>query len=319
MAQIATNLDLARNELLAGNLIGFPTETVYGLAGNALSEASILKIFQTKNRPAFDPLIVHTHSVDEIQRYVQSIPETIAELIAHFTPGPLTVLLPKNELIPDIVTSGLNRVAFRIPNHPLALELLASLPFPLAAPSANPFGYVSPTTPQHVNQQLGEKINYILDGGACGVGVESTIIGMEHNELVIYRLGGISVEDLQAYAGKEILVKDHSSSNPAAPGMLSSHYAPKKKLLSAYLLELNEVDLEQVGYIGFDKLRADIPIENQLLLSSKGDTNEAAKNLFATLRKIEEMSPNVFYVGNIPNEGLGRAVNDRLKRAISPI
>lgn len=319
MAQIATNLELARNELIAGNLIGFPTETVYGLAGNALSDAAVLKIFQTKNRPAFDPLIVHTHSIEEIRRYVLSIPDALAELIANFAPGPLTVLLLKNEQIPDIVTSGLDRVAFRIPNHPVALELLASLPFPLAAPSANPFGYVSPTTPQHVNQQLGDKINYILDGGACGVGLESTILGIEHNHLVIYRLGGVSVEDLQAYAGKEILVKDHSTSNPAAPGMLSSHYAPKKKLLPDYLLEHSEGNLEQVGYIGFDKIRADIPKKNQLLLSPSGDTNEAAKNLFATLRIIEEMSPSVFYVGIIPNVGLGRAINDRLTRAISPV
>lgn len=316
MAIISADIQIARKELASGNLIGFPTETVYGLAGNALSVESILKIFKTKNRPAFDPLIVHTHSLDEIKKYISELPAALAELIETFTPGPLTILLPKNYLIPDIVTSGLDRVAFRIPSHPLALELLRSLDFPLAAPSANPFGYVSPTCAQHVEDQLGEKINYILDGGSCNVGVESTIIGTENNDLFVYRLGGISVEALQQSTRSKIIVKEHSTSNPSAPGMLLSHYSPKKRLLPVTSLTDKISDFDKIGFIGFDKYLKAMPEANQLLLSTAGSTTEAAKNLFRTLREIEKMPQQTFYVSSVPNEGLGRAVNDRLKRAM---
>ena len=314
MAEISDDIQRAINELTNGNLIGFPTETVYGLAGNALNESSILKIFETKNRPAFDPLIVHTFSIEEVKKFVRETPKKLSLLMEKFSPGPITFLLPKKNNVPDLVTSGLDNVAVRIPNHPVALKLLSSLPFPLAAPSANPFGYVSPTTSKHVNDQLGNKINFILEGGDCEVGLESTIVGLEDDKVTIYRLGGISVEDIVNVVG-EVQIKSHSSSNPAAPGMLKSHYAPSKRLILKKDFRKTKADFQNIGYIGFDTFNSEIPEQNQLLLSANGDLNEAAKNLFAVLREIEHRDQKVFVVDLVPEAGLGKAINDRLRRA----
>ena len=168
---IGTEIEKARELLLQNEVVAIPTETVYGLAGNALNEIAVSKIFEAKNRPHFDPLIVHVSSVSEVSNYVEKIPELAFNLMENFWPGALTVLLPKKTCIPDLTTSGLNEVGIRIPNHPITLELLKSLPFPLAAPSANPFGYISPTRAQHVSDQLGDKISYILNGGTCSVGI----------------------------------------------------------------------------------------------------------------------------------------------------
>jgi L-threonylcarbamoyladenylate synthase len=179
----------AKSFLLDGNIVAIPTETVYGLAGNALDPAAVLQIFTAKERPAFDPLIVHISSIDKVELYAHSIPSQAYDLMHEFWPGPLTIVLPKNSIIPDIVTSGLDTVGLRIPNHPTTIKLLKQLDFPLAAPSANPFGYISPTSAQHVFDQLGGKIPYILDGGICDVGVESTIVGFENDKCLIYRLG----------------------------------------------------------------------------------------------------------------------------------
>lgn len=314
MAEISKDINRAVEELTAGNLIGFPTETVYGLAGNAFDETSVLKIFETKNRPAFDPLIVHTHSVTEVEKFVKEIPAKLKLLMDAFWPGPMTFLLPKKEIIPDLVTSGLENVAIRIPNHKLALELLASLPFPLAAPSANPFGYVSPTKASHVNDQLGNKINFILEGGDCQIGLESTIVGMENGKVTVYRLGGIAIEDITKIVGK-VEIKSHSSSNPAAPGMLKSHYSPSKRLVLKTAFQEIKSDFRNVGFIGFDKFHAEIPAENQILLSPDGNLSEAAKNLFSVLREIENRTEDLFIVELMPETGLGKAINDRLRRA----
>lgn len=314
MAEISKDINRAVEELTAGNLIGFPTETVYGLAGNAFEETSVLKIFETKNRPAFDPLIVHTHSVTEVEKFVKEIPAKLKLLMDAFWPGPVTFLLPKKENIPDLVTSGLENVAIRIPRHELALELLASLPFPLAAPSANPFGYVSPTKASHVNDQLGNKINFILEGGDCQIGLESTIVGIENGRVTVYRLGGIAIEDITKIVG-EVEIKSHSSSNPAAPGMLKSHYSPSKRLVLNSEFQESKSGFMNVGFIGFDKFHAEIPVENQILLSPNGNLSEAAKNLFSVLREIENRTEDLFIVELLPETGLGKAINDRLRRA----
>ncbi|MBC7451992.1 MAG: threonylcarbamoyl-AMP synthase, partial [Cytophagales bacterium] len=201
-AVIGTNITLVKNLLVEEKAISIPTETVYGLAGNAFSSYSVSEIFRIKKRPSFDPLIVHTHSIDSLADFVTEIPEQAHMLAKAFWPGPLTLLLPKKDSISDLVTSGLDRVAIRIPNHPLTLELLRMLPFPLAAPSANPFGYISPTTAQHVADQLGKDIEYILDGGPCTIGVESTIVGWENGKATILRVGGLSIEAIEAVIGK---------------------------------------------------------------------------------------------------------------------
>ena len=249
---ISDNLSNAIKLLNEGNLIAIPTETVYGLAANAFDPVAVSKIFEVKNRPKFDPLIVHSYSIEKIKEFVISFPEKSLLLAETFWPGPLTLILKKKNIIPDIVTSGLDSVAVRIPNHPLTLKLLSMLDFPLAAPSANPFGYVSPTEPKHVKAQLGEKIPLILDGGICKVGIESTIVGYEGDEPVIYRLGGLSVEDIEEVVGR-VKIQLHSSSNPLAPGQLEKHYSPNKSILLDFE-ETKKFKNSEIGAIVFSDL-----------------------------------------------------------------
>jgi L-threonylcarbamoyladenylate synthase len=314
MAIVGDDLIKAIEVLMAGDLVGLPTETVYGLAGNAYNIEAITKIFTVKNRPTFDPLIVHTSSMERVQEFVREIPEQAHLLARHFMPGPLTLLLPKKEIISDLVTSGLGTVAVRIPNHPLALELLQNLDFPLAAPSANPFGYISPTSANHVDNQLGDKIKYIINGGECKVGIESSIIGFFDGEIVVLRKGGLAIEEIESIVGK-VRIEENSTSNPKAPGMLKSHYAPHTRLLMIGDWLLLEEDKRKIGYLGFDKLHAHIPFENQLLLSTSGDLSEAAKNLFSYLRLLDARGFDKIYTELLPEIGLGRAINDRIKRA----
>lgn len=313
MAQIGTDRQAAQKFLKAGNVVGIPTETVYGLAGNALDPDAILTIFRVKNRPSFDPLIVHTDSLEKLDQFVSAVPEPAKKLADAFWPGPLTLLLPKRDLIPDLVTAGLPTVAVRIPNHPLTLDLLRSLDFPLAAPSANPFGYISPTTAQHVADQLGDQVPYILDGGPAGIGIESTIVGFENNKATVFRLGGMALDEIERVIGP-VSVRTHSTSNPKAPGMLSSHYAPSKPLI---LLSVGEIPPpnERAGALGFREPFGGLRPDYQRTLSPTGDLNEAAKNLFAHLRALDALPIDVIYAEQLPNEGLGWAMNDRLRRA----
>jgi len=314
--QIGTDINRADTLLRDGGVVGIPTETVYGLAGNALNEDAVLNIFKAKNRPFFDPLIVHTYAVDEIRHYVTGIPERLIPLMDRFMPGPLTVLLPRTSLIPDLVTSGMERVAFRIPNHPLTLDLLRSLDFPLAAPSANPFGYISPTSAQHVQAQLGGIIPYILDGGDCGVGIESTIVGMDGDDVVVYRLGGLAIEEIERIAGP-IKVLSHSSSNPASPGMLESHYAPRKPLIIGNIESLlKEYSNKKVAVLSYFR-KYDVP--HQYILSADRHMETAAKRLFAGMRELDMTDADLIIAESLPEGGLGRAVNDRLQRAGAPL
>ena len=309
---IGTEIEKARELLLQNEVVAIPTETVYGLAGNALSAVAVSKIFEAKNRPYFDPLIVHISSVSEVSKYVEEIPELAFNLMEHFWPGPLTVLLPKKPCIPDLTTSGLNEVGIRIPNHATTLELLNSLPFPLAAPSANPFGYISPTSAQHVEDQLGEKIPYILNGGNCSVGIESTVLRVQHNEIEVLRLGGISIESLQRFT-PNISIHEHSTSSPASPGMLTNHYAPRKPIYVGNIRELmHSFSLQKIGVLSF---KEDFQMESQRILSKKGSFTEAASNLFAYLRELDQMNIDVILAEFLPNENIGRAINDKLKRA----
>ncbi|NIJ53702.1 L-threonylcarbamoyladenylate synthase [Dyadobacter arcticus] len=313
MAITGDDINIAKSFLVKGELVAIPTETVYGLAGNALNEKAVLSIFEVKNRPAFDPLIIHTDSLEKANQYVLKFSEKAKLLADHFWPGPLTLLLPKNQIIPDLVTSGLDTVAIRIPKHPVLLELLASIDFPLAAPSANPFGYISPTRADHVNAQLGDQIPYILDGGECELGLESTIVGFENGEAIIYRLGGLEVEKIQDVIGPVILMP-HSSSDPKAPGMLKSHYAPRKPLF----LERKAVNIESpgtTGYLLFNEYLDHVDRRYQRVLSPTGDMKEAAHNLFAFLRELDNMPVDSIIAEWVPMNGLGPAINDRLQRA----
>ncbi len=316
MALIGTDINRACLELNQGNLVGIPTETVYGLAGNALDAKVVAKIFSVKKRPAFDPLIIHIPSFQYLDTVVSKVPEQAKLLANSFWPGPLTLVLPSKDIVPDLTNSGLSTVAVRVPNHPLALALLDRLDYPLASPSANPFGYISPTTAQHVEQQLGGDIPYILDGGACTIGIESTIIGFEGEHPVIYRPGGVSIEALQELIGKTGF-KPHAS-KVVAPGMLNNHYSPRKNLLLGNIPELIAAyGPEKAGVLSFKDHYQKIDESVQFQLSEKGDLTEAAQNLFGCLRKLDAMSITHIFAELVPNHGLGLAINDRLQRAAS--
>lgn len=310
MATIGKDINKAKQLLERGELVAIPTETVYGLAGNALNSEAVTKIFRVKERPQFDPLIVHVPDLEHAENYTSFIPDLARKLAAAFWPGPLTLLLQKRPIIPDLVTSGLDTVGIRCPDHPLTRQLLRALPFPLAAPSANPFGYVSPTTPLHVQDQLGEKIEYILDGGACDVGIESTIVGFDNNEVNVYRAGGLSIEAIEKIAGK-VQVQTHSVSNPKAPGQLKSHYAPRKKVIIGELATLIS-QYPDAAVLSFSK---DYHRRSQYVLSPDGSVEEAARNLFTALRMLDKQPVDTIITELVPNEGLGRAINDRLRRA----
>lgn len=312
MAIIGKDINSARQLLEQGELVAIPTETVYGLAGNALNTNAVLRIFKVKERPQFDPLIVHVSSLVQAEKFTDNIPDKAVKLAGKFWPGPLTLLLRKKNIIPDLVTSGLDTVGIRCPDHSLTLDLLNTLEFPLAAPSANPFGYVSPTTAAHVNEQLGDKIPYILDGGPCTVGIESTIIGFENNRPVVYRMGGISIEEVESVVGK-VSFQMHSSSNPKAPGQLRSHYAPLKRVITGKLEDLlQQFPAHCSAILSF---RDDYNSPYQYILSPSGSLDEAARNLFTALRELDKLPAEIILAELVPDTGLGRAINDRLRRA----
>lgn len=317
MAQLGTNIDQARAFLTQGQLVGIPTETVYGLAGNALDPQAVASIFSTKNRPTFDPLILHVASLVQAAPFVTEIPEKLQRLAEKFWPGPLTLLLQRTPIVPDLVTSGLDRVAVRVPNHPLTLALLEHLDFPLAAPSANPFGYISPTQASHVAAQLGGQIPYILDGGACAVGLESTIVGLEGEDVVVYRLGGLDLKDIEALVGP-VRIQAHSSSNPSAPGQLASHYSPRKPFvlgnLPQLIAQLNS-EGKDFGVLSFSSFFPEIAKDKQVALSSSSNLEEAAQRLFMAMRVLDDSSVTLILAEELPEQGLGRAINDRLRRA----
>ena len=313
-AEIGIDLIKAQKILENGDLVAIPTETVYGLGANALDPMAVSKIYAAKNRPSFDPLIIHVGKIEDFKKYTLDFPAELLVLADKFCPGPITFLVKKSEIIPEINTSGLEKVAIRIPKHPLTLELLNKLTFPLAAPSANPFGYVSPTTANHVYEQLGKRIPYILDGGPCNVGLESTIVGIENEKLIVYRKGGLDLDDIRKVFSGEIVINDHSSSNPQAPGMLDKHYSPNKRIeIWNDSSELQKIDKKSTGFLRFDRELEGF--ENQIVLSEKSDLNEAAFRLFDALRQFDKMEIEKVFIELVPEKGLGVAINDRLRRA----
>lgn len=312
MTVIGTHIQEAADLLKAGELVAIPTETVYGLAGNALNVEIVGKIYAAKNRPSFNPLIMHLPSLEAAAPYVQHIPERLQKLAKVFSPGPISFLMPKTVLVPDVITAGSDRVVIRIPDHPMTLELLRLLDFPLAAPSANPFGYVSPVTAEHVYEGLKNKIAYILDGGTCRVGLESTIVGEEDGALILYRLGGITVEQIEEVTGvKPSLSLLHKK--PDTPGQLKSHYAPGKQVLVGDVEALFiGKDFNKIGVISFQK---DYGVKHSYVLSPSGNLAEAASKLFQALRDLDQTDVDLIIAEPFPNEGIGMAINDRLSRA----
>jgi L-threonylcarbamoyladenylate synthase len=322
------DLILAKKLLTKGKLVAIPTETVYGLAANGLDETAVAGIFSAKNRPTFDPLILHIASIEQAQSLCTEWPEMADKLARAFWPGPLTLILPKANHVPDLTTSGQPTVGIRMPNNQLTLDLLRTLPFPLAAPSANPFGYVSPTNAQHVADQLGNRIDYILDDGDCSVGIESTIIAIENGAPKVLRLGGLSLERIADVLGVPILEHLNQNSNPQAPGQLDQHYSPRCKLIALNTMSASDIDLsisiiyfsQQEAQRGSDYNSSDgsdyyLSDGSHYYLSDSGDVNQAASNLFSTLRRLDQDNQKIAYFEWAPDEGLGRAINDRLQRA----
>ena len=313
---IGADILTAKKLLEAGEAVAIPTETVYGLAANALNSDAVLKIFKAKNRPHFNPLIIHLPGWEVVSKYAAEIPADARLLAEKFTPGPLTFLLKKKPIVPDLVTAGSPKVAIRIPAHPLTRELLAQLDFPLAAPSANPFGYVSPTTALHVFEGLVGKIPYILDGGECTVGLESTIVDFENGEVIVRRKGGVAVEEIERVLGKKVEVKTGVEDHPVAPGQLKSHYATSTPLYVGEAVELAERFLtKKICVIEFGENLREISASYRFQLSESGDLDEAAKNLFKIMRQADQCGAEVILAEWLPEAGLGRAINDRLRRA----
>jgi L-threonylcarbamoyladenylate synthase len=317
MAEIGSDVEIAAKLLEQEQVVAIPTETVYGLAGNALSARAVARIYAVKNRPSFNPLIIHTSGIDRLPGYVKNVPDVAIRLAQQFWPGPLTLLLEKTTYVPDVATAGSTRVAVRVPRHPLAQQLLSKLGFPLAAPSANPSGYVSPTTAAHVAEQLGEKIPYILDGGPCAVGVESTIVGFENGQVVVYRWGGVTQEELQQCIGAAIPVVFHAAgATTPAPGMLTSHYAPRRPVVIGDLADLlNHYPAERVGLLTYQHTYSQVTTQHQIALSPTGDLGEAAQRVFGALRQLEKLPITHILAEAVPDSGIGRAINDRLRRA----
>jgi len=312
---ITSDIAFIQERLKQGDLIGLPTETVYGLAANIFNSKAVANIFKTKNRPTTNPLIVHVASIGQARALVKGFPDKAEQLAKQFWPGSLTMILPKNQSVSQLVTANQANVAIRIPNHPVALNLLNHLDFPLVAPSANPFNRISPTTSEHVDAYFPSI--YTLEGGACQAGVESTIVGFEGDEVVLLRHGAISIEAIEAQVGR-ILNRTAASSDATLPGQHKKHYAPSCELIVTYepLFMLSAIKQKKVGILWYKSVKIEsIHVDVNLVLSPTGDLEIAAKNLFATLHTMDRMGLDVIIVERLPAHGLGVTINDRLDRA----
>jgi L-threonylcarbamoyladenylate synthase len=309
------NIQQAIDLLLANNVVAIPTETVYGLAGNIYNDAAITAIFEHKQRPLYNPLIVHISNINELPKIASHIPASAMQLAQAFWPGPLTLVLPKQNTISHLVTGGKDTVGVRIPNHALSLELLSKLPFPVAAPSANPFNYLSPTTAQAVSKGLPHVA--VLDGGACTVGIESTVIGFPNDLPTLYRYGSISKELIEAVLGHTLQTVINNNTTPAAPGMLDKHYSPNTKLIISpdVMASIAVANNKKIGVLTFKNKYEHANIKHQITLSDKGSLEQAATNFFAALHLFDTLDLDLIITEIFPNEGIGIAINDRLMRA----
>lgn len=316
------NLFIANNESIqhaaqiikSGGLVAFPTETVYGLGADGLNPIAVAKIFEAKKRPTFNPLILHIADKNWFTKLASSIDKNVELLIEKFMPGPLTLVLPKKDIVPDIVTSGNSTVAIRMPNHLVALELIKEAGTPIAAPSANKFGHLSPTEAIHVQKYLGSKVDLILDGGKCSVGIESTIIQYEEENFYLLRHGGISKEEIEKITGK-ISNKKPNAEKPNSPGQLPFHYSPNTplKFYDESLLD----ESKKIGALFFREKIDDFNYKIERVLSPSGNLREAAANLFLMLHEFETLDLDLILVEKIDQSGLGSAIMDRLTKAVN--
>lgn len=314
---ITNSIDKAKQVLDSNDVVSIPTETVYGLAGNVFSATAIDKIFRLKNRPLNNPLIVHIQNKEKLNQIAKNIPAIAFKLADSFWPGPLTLLLEKQHTIPDSITAGLNSVGVRVPNHKVTLELLEKLDYPLAAPSANPFKAISPTSSKHVAAYFGDELSCVLEGGECEIGVESTIIGFNTtNQPILYRHGAISIEQIEYVVGK-VIVDIASKEQPIAPGMLSKHYSPKTKIIMTDNIEesIQRNYQQKIGLITFKESKFNERVFHCEVLSKTGDFNEASRNFYNALHRLDELGLTLIIAEEMPKIDLGLTLNDRLIRA----
>ncbi|MHB0754850.1 L-threonylcarbamoyladenylate synthase [Polaribacter sp. M15] len=310
--------DIQKAVVLLNNeeLVAIPTETVYGLAGNIFSNKAIQRIFETKKRPFFNPLIVHISSIHRLNDIVAEVPQKAKLLAETFWPGSLTLVLKKHPKIPDLITAGKDTVAVRVPNHATTLALLDQLNFPLAAPSANPFNNISPTKPEHVERYFKNDIKMVLDGGACKNGIESTIIGFDKGEPIIYRLGALALEDIEAVVGK-VSIKNKKEQGPDAPGMLQKHYSPLTTTLltSDVVKTVEQYPNKKIGLLTLSNSYQDKVVHTTIVLSTTNNLQEAASKLYDALHVLDHQNLDIIIVEKMPDTGLGKSMNDRLQRA----
>ncbi len=301
-----------------GGLVGFPTETVYGLGADACNPIAVARIFEVKRRPAFDPIILHVADPDTVSLYGDFSGGLARRLIEHFWPGPLTLVVRRTELVPPVVTAGLETVAVRMPSNPVALALIHAVGRAIAAPSANPFGYVSPTEAEHVASMLTD-IDLILDGGRCPVGVESTIVSLAGDRPCLLRAGGISPDEIERHAGP-LGWSTEAGGKPSAPGQLTRHYATRTPLwiMSDPCSRQGLHKGQRVGLLAFLPPDDSEPFAAVEVLSPTGDLREAAANLFSALRRLDGMDLDCLLATPVPEKGLGIAIMDRLRRCAQP-
>ena len=321
-----TLLQEAGRLIRAGKLVAFPTETVYGLGADALNDDAIIKIFKAKGRPFHDPLIVHIASLREAEELIIDLPSIARELGRYFWPGPLTMVMKKSRLVSSMITSGLDTVAIRVPNHPVARGLIRESRRPIVAPSANLFSHTSPTSAKHVVTDLRGKVEMILDSGDTTVGVESTVVDVTELPLKVLRLGGITIEQLEEITSKVVIVQGNKQIK-SSPGMLKKHYAPRAKMV--LVEEKNDKMIQRilhlastfsdagnkVGIIASQENSDKYPGFTVSVLGNATDLETCARNLYSRLRLLDELKCDMIISENFENRGLGRAIMDRLRRA----
>jgi len=313
---ITNSIDKAAALLVAGEVVAIPTETVYGLAGNLFNPSAVEKIYTLKNRPRNNPLIVHVKDLEATLPLITEFPKPLQQLAEKYWPGPLTVLLKKSKLVPDSITAGSDFVAIRVPAHPLTKQLLEQIPFPLVAPSANPFTRISPTKAEHVEQYFGDSIPCILDGGSCSVGLESTIIGMNNNTPLLYREGVLGKLLLESLIGP--IEKFNPQKNTIlTPGQWPRHYAPLTKTILCKREEIMLHVKDNTGIIVYKEPLLSVNTNQQHILSETGSLVEAAKNLYQILHHVDKQKYETIICEMLPQEELGNTINERLKRASS--
>ncbi len=306
------NISKAAKIIWSGGLVIFPTETVYGLGANALNPEAVVRLFEAKQRPKFDPIIIHIANIKSLKDLCKNVNETARKLIKNFWPGPLTIIFEKRQIVPDIVTSGLDTVGIRMPSHPVALELIKKSKCPIAAPSANKFGYITPTKAGDISCQLKKKVGIILNGGETPIGIESTVISVIDKPIIL-RSGGIPKEEIEKVVGKVEISR--YKLKLASPGQMDRHYAPGTKM-EFLTCKTKLPENKKIGLIAFEE-----PVKNKdkfqviEILSQKGDLREAAHRLFAVLHKLDKMNLDKIYVEKVPEKGIGIAIMERLRKA----